>query len=269
MSNKSKLLAKEIRSDSLRMVHQAKASHIASGLSIVDIIAVLYSEVLEYDPSNPGWLLRDRFILSKGHACVPLYSALARAGYYSIDRLMEYGEINSDFMHHISSKVPGVEFSTGSLGHGLPFALGKAIQLKHSLGSAAPTVFVLLGDGELAEGSNWEALLIAAHHKINNLKIILDNNNLQSFKSVDETLSLGNIRLKVESFGFEYVEIDGHDHFCLYETLKYKSVKPMFINCKTIKGKGVSFMENEVRWHYANPNDEELERALKEILDEK
>lgn len=268
MLTNSRLLAKEIRIDSLMMVHRAKASHIGSGLSIVDILAVLYTDVLNYKVDEPDWLLRDRFILSKGHACVPVYATLARVGYFSVDRLKEYGARNSDFMHHISSKVPGVEFSTGSLGHGLPFGLGKAILLKHLYGSSAPKVFVLLGDGELAEGSNWEALLIATHHKINNLIVILDNNNLQSFKSVESTLSLGDLKMKVESFGSHYVEINGHDHSDLLKALSGKTNRPAFINCRTIKGKGVSFMENEVRWHYANPTDEELERALNELRNE-
>lgn len=259
------LLSKKIRKISIEMVYNSNASHIGSALSMVDILAVLYSDVLKFNSNNPNFEGRDKLILSKGHSCVALYAVLGLKNFFDIKLLKNYGKNGSDFMNHISHKVPGVEFSTGSLGHGLPYAVG--IALGNKLKKIDSKVYVILGDGELAEGSNWEALLFASHHKLNNLVVIIDNNNLQSLTTVDETLNLEPYKNKFQSFGCNVVKVDGHDHSQLRDVLfKNNSIsKPLAIIAKTIKGKGVSFMENQVKWHYKSPNKEELSIALKEI----
>lgn len=259
-------LAEEIRTKSLHMVVKAKASHIASALSMTDILAVLYYSILNIDPNKPNEPSRDMFILSKGHACVSLYATLGLSGFFDINKLDQYGENDSDFMNHISHKVTGVEFSTGSLGHGLPFATGKALASK--INSNNNKIIFLLGDGELDEGSNWEALLFAAHHKLDNLISIIDYNNLQSLTTVAETLNIEPLYDKFKAFGCEVFEVDGHNHKDLFTVLKKADIiegKPIVIIAKTTKGKGVSYMENKVRWHYSTPNNEELEIALNEI----
>jgi len=257
-------LAREIRRNTLRMVHRAKASHIASALSICDILAVLYGRVMSFDPANPDDPTRDRFILSKGHACVAVYSTLAEIGVISKDQLKTYGEDFSWLMNHISHKVPGVEFSTGALGHGLPFGLGKALAAKTK--EESWRTFVVLSDGEMDEGSNWEALMFAAHHRIANLTAIIDYNKLQSLDSVANTLALEPLVAKLAAFGGDAREVDGHDHAQLFDALTRKSDdRPQVIVAHTVKGKGVSFMENRVEWHYKNPNDEQLAVALAEL----
>ena len=258
--------ANKIRSLSLKMVHGARASHIGSALSICDILATLYDKVLTFNPEKPYWENRDRFILSKGHACVSVYAALAISGFIKIDELDSYGKDYSRLMSHISHKVPGVEFSTGSLGHGLPFGVGKAFAAK-KIGAKWRT-FVLMSDGELAEGSNWEAFLFASHHRLDNIVAIIDYNNLQSFGSVDKTLNIEPISDKLKSFGWDVRSVDGHDHEKienLLTTAPWAPNKPSIVIAHTIKGKGVSFMENSVDWHYQSPNDEQLEAALLEI----
>lgn len=262
----SQELAKEVRNHSLKMVHRSKGSHIGSALSIADIVSVLYFDILEIDPTNYNNSERDIFILSKGHACVSLYSVLGLKGFFDLEELKTYGQNGSPFMNHISHKVPGVEFSTGSLGHGVPFALGKALGIK--IRNSKNKVFVVVGDGELDEGSNWEAILFAAHNNISNLTIIVDYNNLQSLTTVDKTMGLEPLTDKFKAFGCNVFECDGHNHEQLRDVLnKIESIheKPSVVICKTVKGKGVSFMENEVKWHYKNPNDAELEQALNEI----
>jgi len=241
-------MAKNIRIDSLKMVHRAKASHIGSALSCADILAVLYSDFAE-----------DKLILSKGHATVALYAALKHSGYNL--NLEEYGQNGSPLMHHASHKVPGVEWSTGSLGHGLPVGVGKA------LASDQNKVRVLVSDGELQEGSNWEAIMFAAHHKLNNLTMIVDYNNLQSITTVDQTLSLEPLDAKLRAFGWDVQEIDGHDPRYIFKALirTLDTEKPTAIICRTTKGKGVSFMENKVEWHYKYPDEKQLIQAITEI----
>jgi len=262
---KSHNLSKDIRRLSLEMVNRSNASHIGSALSMVDILAVLYNNILNYDSNNPNWEERDKLILSKGHSCVSLYAVLGLKNFFDIELLSTYGKNGSDFMNHISHKVPGVEFSTGSLGHGLPYATG--IALGHKLKGLESKVYVILGDGELAEGSNWEALLFASHHKLNNLVVIIDNNNLQSLTTVDETLNMESYREKLEAFGCNVINLDGHNHNELEAAFSYNNLtsKPLAVIAKTTKGKGVSFMENQVKWHYKSPNTEELSTAIKEI----
>jgi transketolase len=260
----TEVMARAIRKNALQMVYRAKASHIGSALSIADILAVLYGQVMQHDPSKPLDQKRDRFILSKGHACVAVYAALAEVGYISHEDLLSYGQDFSPLMNHISHKVPGVEFSTGALGHGLPFGVGKALAARSRREDW--TTYVLLGDGEMDEGSNWEALMFASHHRLSNLVAIIDCNNLQSLTTVTETLSLEPLAEKLLAFGCEVLEINGHDHASLIKTLSYSSKKkPRAVIARTTKGKGVSFMENQVDWHYRNPDDKQLACALKEL----
>lgn len=257
-------LAKNIRISALSMVHRAKASHIASALSIADILAVLYGRIMHYDSTDEHAIMRDRFILSKGHSCVAVYSALAEVGFFAREQLQTYGTDHSWLMNHISHKVVGVEFSTGSLGHGLPFGTGKAMAAR--IREQQWRTFVLLSDGEMDEGSNWEALMFAAHHRLNNLVAIIDYNKLQSLDTVSNTLELEPLVDKLTAFGWQVYEVDGHDHPQLLVVLSSISHdKPTAIVAHTIKGKGVSFMENKVEWHYKNPGDEQLAQALAEL----
>ena len=260
----SKDFANKIRKHILNMVHNSGGSHIASALSIVDIISVLYNEILKIDNNNPKWESRDRFILSKGHACTPIYAALAELGFFSISDLELYGKNDSILMNHISHKVSGVEFSTGALGHGLPFGVGKAKAAK--ILKENWQTFVLLSDGELDEGSNWEAFMFASHHKLNNLTAIIDYNKLQSLDSVENTMGLEPLEQKFKSFGWDVFEIDGHEYSQISNALlESNNLNPKVIIAHTTKGKGVSFMENKVEWHYKTPNKIELELALSEL----
>jgi transketolase len=262
----TKALARRIRCQALRMVTRAKASHIGSALSITDIVAVLYGRILRVRPDEPRHPERDRFILSKGHACVAVYAALAETGFIDPALLETYGTDGSMLMAHISHKVPGAEFSTGALGHGLPFGTGKALAAKRR-GEPWRTI-VLTSDGEWGEGSNWEAALFAAHHGLDNLVCIIDYNKLQSLRTVEETLRLEPLHSKFAAFGWAVREVDGHDHNALTEALEaapWVAGKPTMLIAHTVKGKGVSFMENKVEWHYRNPTPELLEAALAEI----
>jgi transketolase len=262
----SEILANYIRAYSLKMVHKAGTSHIGGALSMTDILAVLYQDVLNYNPLKSKALNRDRFILSKGHCCVALYSVLALKNFFDIKELENFTLPNSNLMSHINHKVPGVEFSTGSLGHGLPFAVGKALKAK--INNKKWQVFVILSDGELDEGSNWEALMFASHHKLDNLNIIIDYNKLQSLTTVKETINIESLYDKFNSFGCFTEEINGHNHSELKKVLSKKNKildKPKVVVAHTIKGKGVSFMENKVEWHYKHPTDNQFKQALKEI----
>ena len=259
-------LSRRSRIESLKMVYNANASHIASALSMIDIISVLYNSIMKTYPSDQDNPKRDRFILSKGHACVGLYAVLAEIGFFSKKKLSNYGKNESILMNHISHKVPGVEFSTGSLGHGLPFGVGKALAAKLS-GNKWKT-YVLLSDGELQEGSNWESFMFASHNNLDNLIAIIDYNNLQSLTTVDETLSLNPLDKKLSSFGWNVEIVNGHDHKAIELSFKNISLvkdKPSVIIAQTIKGKGVNFMENKVEWHYKTPSKNELSIALDEI----
>jgi transketolase len=257
--------ARAVRIDALHMVYKAKASHVGSCYSIADIIAVLYGRVMRLGagPADPG---RDRFILSKGHAAAIVYAALARIGVLPRIELDSYGQDGARLMTHISHKIRGVEFSTGSLGHGLPFGVGKALAA-HKRGNQWRT-FVLMSDGEMDEGSNWEALMFAAHHHLNNLVVIVDYNKLQSLDTVARTLGLEPLVDKLQAFGWSVREIDGHDHLAIGAGLRAASAsegKPTIVLAHTIKGKGIGFMENRVEWHYRSPNKEELVAGLREL----
>lgn len=261
--NDSKRIAYRLRMQSLTMAHKAHTSHIGSALSICDIAAVLYCKVLKYNLDQAKCPLRDRFILSKGHACTAIYAVLAETGFISHEQLETYGQDHSILMNHINHKVPGVEFSSGSLGHGLPFGAGKAVAAKRK--GEAWRIFVLMSDGELDEGSNWEALMFAAHHKLDNLIAIIDYNKLQSLGTVDNTLRVEPLADKFKAFGAAVKEVDGHDHKKLEDALgsaPWVAGRPSVLIAHTIKGKGVSFMENKVEWHYRSPNAEQLAQAL-------
>lgn len=260
-------LARAIRCDTLRMVHRANASHVGSCLSAADILAVLYGRVLRVDPARPGWADRDRFILSKGHAAAILYAVLARRGFIPQSLLETYSQDGSVLTGHVSHKAPGVEVSTGSLGHGLPIGCGLALAAKRD-GSAWRT-FVLLSDGELDEGSNWEAALFAGHHSLDNLTAVVDYNKIQSYGKVKDVLNLEPLGDKFRSFGWSVREIDGHDAGKILPALTaWPEGKPRAIIAHTVKGKGVSFMENELAWHYKSPSAQQLQQALNELGDE-
>jgi transketolase len=258
--------AKVVRTHILKMVAAAKASHIGGALSVTDILSVLYCEVLRQDAQNPKWPERDRLIYSKGHCCTALYASLAEKGFFPVSELESYGKNGSRLLSHVSHHVPGVEFSTGSLGHGLPFATGIALAAKRK--ELCWKTYAILSDGELDEGSNWEAILFSSHHGLNNLTTIIDYNKIQSLGNVSDVLSLEPLRQKFEAFGWEVIEIDGHNHQEIELTLssdRSGKVSPLCVIAHTIKGKGVRFMENDLKWHYSPPSSEQLEMALSEI----
>jgi transketolase len=260
-------LAQQIRAQCLKMVTRSGASHIASALSVADIVAVLYADIMNYDSEYPSQTDRDRFLLSKGHACTAVYSALAELGFFPRVDLERYGDNGSYLMNHISHHVPGVEFSAGALGHLLPVASGKALFAKKK--NKQWKIYVVLSDGELNEGSNWEAIMFAAHHKLGNLTAVIDKNNYQSFTTTQETLNMDPLEDKFKSFGWNVHSINGHSHPELHSAFlsANNSVDtPSVVIANTVKGKGVSFMENLVEWHYKNPSDKQLSQALSEVF---
>jgi transketolase len=260
-------VARRIRLNALRMTSAAGSSHIGSVFSIADILAVLYNGVLRVDPANPRWSDRDRFILSKGHAGAGVYAALAERGFFSIDKLASYYQDGSDLSGHVSHKgIPGVELSTGSLGHGLSVGAGMAMAAK--LDEKGHRVVVLLSDGECDEGSNWEAVLFAAHYGLEQLVAIIDYNKIQSLGLVADTIRLEPFADKWRAFGWGVSEVDGHDHDALrsvFASLPLEAGKPSCIIANTVKGKGVSFMEHSVLWHYRSARGDELAAAEREL----
>jgi transketolase len=259
-------LAAQIRIRALEMVTRAHASHLGGALSMADIVAVLYGQVLRVRPEEPEWQDRDRFILSKGHCCSALYAALALRGFIPEAELLTYGQDGARLMAHISHKVPGVDFSTGSLGHGLPFACGRALAAKRR--GKNWRVFVILGDGEMDEGSNWEAILFAPHHKLDNLVAIIDCNKIQSLGNVSDIENIEPLADKFRAFHWAVREIDGHEPDAIraaLNSLPWEPGRPNCIIARTVKGKGVSFMENELLWHYRSPNADQLRQAVDEI----
>ena len=254
-----------IRRHALEMVHLANASHIGGVLSMADLLAVLYKDVLRVRPSEPKWGARDRFILSKGHCCAGLYAALALRDFFPVEELKEYGQPGSRLMAHVSSQVPGVDFSTGSLGHGLPFGCGKALAAKR-LGQNWRT-YVMLSDGELDEGSNWEAILFAGHHQLNNLTAIVDYNKIQSLGDVQDVLALDPLADKFRAFHWAVREIDGHNLEQIHDAFSTPpDHRPTVVLAHTIKGKGVDYMEHQLRYHYSAPRTaEQLQDALQQL----
>jgi len=261
-----KVLATRIRAHALRMTHRAKSSHIGGSLSIADLLAVLYNRILRLDPAHPDWDDRDRFILSKGHAAAALYAALAERGFFPLDWLDTFYQDGSHLPGHITYGVPGVEVSTGSLGHGLSIGCGMALVGKRD--NRTYRVFTLLSDGECDEGSTWEAALFAPHHHLDNLIAIVDYNKIQSFGAVKEVLNLDPLADKWQAFGWAVREINGHDFNQIENALlgiPFKVGQPSCVIAHTVKGKGVSFMEGQLAWHYRHPSDEELQQALAEL----
>ena len=259
-------LSKKVRIDVLNMTSNGGSSHIGSCFSVIDILSVLYSKIMRFNSRDSKDKERDYLILSKGHAGAALYSVLARVGFFNIDQLNLHYKNGSPFSGHVSHiNISGVEFSTGSLGHGLSVGVGLAYGLKFK--NKLNKVFVILSDGELNEGSNWEPIMFAPHHRINNLIVIIDKNNLQSLDTTDNTLSLGSLRDKFNSFGWNVLEIDGHNHSEIFNSLNGISSidKPSVVIAHTIKGKGVSFMENNVLWHYRTAKGSEYVDAMSEL----
>lgn len=260
-------LARRTRIHVLHMTSRGGSSHVGAAFSIVDILAVLYGQIMRHDPQQPLWPKRDRFILSKGHAGAAVYAMLAEVGYFPTEQLMQHYQDGSVFSGHISHKgILGVELSTGSLGHGLGVGTGMAMALK--LAHEPARVFVLLSDGECDEGTIWEAALFAQHHALDNLIAIVDYNKIQSLAPVADTLALEPFHQKWESFNWSVIEADGHDHAALTKalaTVPTQIGRPTVIIAHTVKGKGVSFMENTVLWHYRTARGEEFTRALAEL----
>lgn len=260
-------IADGIREDIINMLLEAKSGHPGGSLSAADILAVLYFSHLKIDPGNPSWPERDRFVLSKGHAAPALYAALARRGFFPRQELSKLRKVGHFLQGHPDMrKVPGVDMSTGSLGHGISAAAGMALAGK--IDKRSYRVYCLLGDGEVAEGLVWEAAMAAAHFKLDNLTAILDYNGLQIDGWNEEVMNSEPLADKWVAFGWHVLQVDGHDHGQLKESLEQaKNFKgqPTILIAKTIKGKGVSFMENEVDWHGNAPNAEQAARALAEL----
>ena len=257
-----------LRTRIVQLAHDNKASHIGGALSIIDVLTVLYAEVVKFDASKPDWEERDRLFYSKGHACTAIYTVLEEFGFYDKKSLDTFTQNESLFTSHVNHKIPGVELSTGSLGHALSVATGVALAGVRK--KKDWRVYAILSDGELNEGSNWEAILFAPHHQLSNLTLIIDYNKIQSFGTTKEVLDLDlgvPLAKKLADFGWDTVEIDGHD----FEQIKKafstssNSTKPRAIVAHTVKGKGVDFMENKLAWHYKSPNAEELANAITQL----
>jgi len=261
--------AKEVRKTLLTMIHDAKSGHPGGSLSSADLMAALYFDELNIDPRNPKWEDRDRFVLSKGHACPVIYSCLALCGFFPYEIIHTLRKEGSILQGHPDMKrCPGIDISTGSLGQGLAVAVGMAIAAKRDAKSYR--VFSIIGDGESDEGEIWEALNTASKYHLDNLVVILDNNGLQNDNSCAVVMPLGDMRAKFEAFGCKTFEIDGHDMKQITDTFaairsNREGEKPFAIVAHTVKGKGVSFMENVVAWHGMAPDDEQYARAMKEV----
>jgi transketolase len=253
--NNCKEISKEIRKRILKLSNTAKSSHVGSSLSIVDILVILYKFFIKKN---------NTFVLSKGHACLAYYCILQKFGHISNKILNSYGSNNTILLAHVSHKVPGVEFSTGSLGHGLPYSVGRALAEK--INKTNNKIYVLISDGELNEGTTWESLLFASFHKLDNLIIIVDYNKIQSLDFTKNVLTLEPLKEKFKAFNCNIKNINGHNFNQIYKSLLVKNnKKPTVIIANTIKGKGVEYMENKILWHYKSPNTEELEIAIKEL----
>lgn len=265
-----KRAANQMRQDIIEMLVPAKSGHPGGSLSAADVVATLYFHEMRIDPNNPAWSDRDRFILAKGHAAPVLYAALAEKGFFPKEELKGLRQTGHMLQGHPDMKrTPGVDMSTGSLGHGLSVANGVALAGK--LDNKDYQVYVVLGDGEMAEGLVWEAAMSAAHYKLDNITAILDYNGLQIDGHTDEVMTSAPLPEKWKAFGWHVIEVDGHDIEALLKGFaEAKTVKgqPTILIARTIKGKGVSFMENEVGWHGSAPNAEQAEQALKELREE-
>lgn len=266
MKYSSEQLAWLIRRHAVELTHLSGGSHIGSILSVADIIAVLYADVLNYDINNTKWDGRDRFILSKGHAGLSIYTALAEAGFFDKSELNTYYQNGSRLSGHVSHYIPGVDLSTGSLGHGLSAGVGMAYALKKKNNFAK--VYVVLGDGECDEGSVWEAMLFANHYNLDNIVAIVDHNKMQSMDFCEKTISKESLADKWKAFGWNVIEINGNDHQQLKIAFSKQSEnkKPTVIIANTVKGYGIPFMENDILWHYRFPHDGwEYDTAVTEL----
>lgn len=249
-------LAWLIRRHGIEMTHLSGGSHIGAVLSVADILGVLYAGILHYDSQNPNWDGRDRLIMSKGHAGAAVYAALAESGFFDPAELKTHYANGSRLSGHVSHHLPGVDFSTGSLGHGLSAAAGMALAAKQD--GKHHRVFAVLGDGECDEGAVWEAALFANHYRLENLVAVIDHNHMQSLDTCENTLDLEDFGAKWRAFGWHVVTVDGHDHPALQAALadtRNPGHKPTAVIANTVKGKGVSFMENDILWHYRFPHD--------------
>lgn len=260
--------AKQIRMTVLELCHKKRTSHIGGAFSVADILSVLYGAVLDIDPGVPNDPARDRLYYSEGHACTALYAALEQRGFFQgLDLIGEFTTNGTYFTSHINHRLPGVELSTGSLGHALGVACGTALAFKRR--NMRNSVFTILSDGELDEGSNWEAILFAAHNKLDNLIAIVDFNEIQSFGRVEDVMNLEPLADKFRAFNWEVEAVDGHSPSALLPVLLQfkasRSGRPKCLIAKTVKGKGVSFMENDLAWHYRSPSDEDVRRAIEEL----
>lgn len=255
-------LASQLRYRAVQMSFHSKAAHLASSLSCIDILTILYEKILKINPKKRDYK-RDRFILSKGHAAAALYATLAHKGFFNKKKLYSYGSKDSLLEEHPNPKLNGIEAPTGSLGHGLPVGCGMALSAK--ILKLNFRTFVLLGDGECNEGTVWEAILFASSKKLNNLIAIVDFNGWQGIGRTKSILNLSPFSEKWKSFGWNVKKINGHNHKQLYNCLKKRYSKPTVIIAKTIKGKGVSFMEDDNNWHYRIPNINEVNKAKKEL----
>jgi transketolase len=257
-----------MRRRAFRMVYEKQLGHPGGDFSAADIVATLFFGVLRYDPERPDWPERDRFVMSKGHATGVYYTALAATGYFPEDWLDTYMRNHSRLNGHPNRNyLPGVETNTGPLGHGFPVALGIAIA--EQITSAGYRTYVLTGDGEQQEGSNWEAAMSAGHHRAKNLTLIIDRNRLQQGAGTEETNGLDPLDDKYRAFGWEVIEVDGHDCGQLLDVLGAPvgaREKPLCVIANTIKGKGVSFMENKAKWHHGVPTKEQFEQAMRELV---
>ena len=262
-----KNMAKKVRRGIIEEVYKAQSGHPGGSLSVADILTVLYFDELNVDEKNPKWEDRDRLVLSKGHCSPALYSCLANRGFFDVEKLTTFRNIESKLQGHPDmTKVPGVDMTTGSLGQGLSAANGMAIAGK--MDKKNYRVYCILGDGEIEEGQIWEAAMASSKYKLDNLCVIVDNNNLQIDGTIDKVMSPYPIDEKFKSFGFQIINIDGNDIEEIkkaFEVAKNVKEKPVCIIAKTTKGKGVSFMENKAEWHGKAPNEEQYKQAMEEL----
>jgi len=258
-------MANSVRRDDLQMVYRAGLGHLGGDFSVADILVTLYAAVLDVDPMRPLLAGRDRLVLSKGHTAGALYATLAHCGFFTRDELSTFAAPQSALNGHPNrTKVPGIETSTGPLGHGFPVAVGMALSAR--LQSSPRRTFVVLGDGELQEGSNWEAAMTASHYGLSSLLAVVDRNQLQQGARTEETKQLEPLAAKWASFGWDVREVDGHDHAQLLDTFRRPgTAHPVCVIAHTVKGKGVSFMEDRVEWHHKVPTAEQVAGALQEL----
>lgn len=264
---KSEQLALQIKQDAWIMAYKAKASHMGGNFSLADSISVLYTDVLRFDAKNPNWDNRDRLVLSKGHCCAILYACLAEVGFFPRTELLSFGSNGSKLSCHISYKVPGVELSSGSLGHGAPVAAGIALNAK--IRNLPYKVYAICGDGEMNEGSIWEMVMFAGQQKLDNFTLLVDCNKIQALGNTKDIIDLEPMSEKLRAFGWKAIDIDGHSHDELRSAFYEKTDgRPKAVIAHTIKGHGVSFMENSLWWHYQVPFNPYYQKALNELDDQ-